>query len=101
MKKIIKARQSGKTTELIKISAKSGDYIVCSSPKECQRIQLVAQGMNLNIPFPITYEDLIEKQYYGKNISGFLIDNIEMFLNYISLGVPVNALTMTDENVLR
>lgn len=35
----------------------------------------------------------IEKRYSGRNISGFLIDNLEMFLQYLS-NVPVNAVTM-------
>ena len=49
--------------------------------------------MGLDIPLPITYADFVEKRYHGRNISGFLIDNLEMFLQYLS-NVPVNAITM-------
>jgi hypothetical protein len=37
----------------------------------------------LDIPLPITYVEFIEKRYSGRNISGFLIDNLEMFLQYL------------------
>jgi len=87
-------REYGKTTQLMKKSSKSGDYIVCHSLDEANRIQLEAKKLGLNIPLPITYADFVEKRYFGKNISGFLIDNLEMFLQHLS-NVPVNAVTMT------
>ena len=93
MEKIIMQRGYGKTTQLIKKSAKSGDYIVCSRLDEANRIQFEAKDMGLDIPLPITYAEFIEKRYSGKNISGFLIDNLEMFLQHLS-NVPVNAITM-------
>jgi len=94
MEKIIMQRGYGKTTQLIKKSAKSGDYIVCCNRLgEASRIQHEAQQMGLDIPLPITYAEFVEKRYHSINISGFLIDNLEMFLQYIS-NVPVNAVTM-------
>ena len=86
-------RGYGKTTKLIKKSAKSGDYIVCNKLDEANRIQYEAKQMGLDIPLPITYAEFIEKRYHGRNISGFLIDNLELFLQYLS-NVPVNAVTM-------
>jgi hypothetical protein len=93
MEKIIMQKGYGKTTQLIKKSAKSGDYIVCHRLPEANRIQYEAQQMGLDIPLPITYAEFVEKRYSGRNISGFLIDNLEMFLQYLS-NVPVNAVTM-------
>lgn len=93
MEKIIMQRGYGKTTQLIKKSAKSGNYIVCHSLDEAIRIQSEAKKMGLDIPLPIAYEEFIEKRYHGKNISGFLIDNIEMFLQHLS-DVPIRAITM-------
>ncbi len=93
MKTYIIPRGKGKTTELIKKSAETGDYIVCHGLDEANRIQYEAQQMGLDIPLPITYAEFVEKRYQGRNISGFLIDNLEMFLQYLS-NVPVNAITM-------
>jgi hypothetical protein len=92
MEKIIMQRGYGKTSQLIKKSAKSGDYIVCHSLDEANRIKWESEQMGLDIHLPITYAEFIEKRYSGKNISGFLIDNVEFFLKSLS-SVPINAVT--------
>lgn len=94
MEKIILNRGCGKTTELIKKSANTGDYIVCRSISEASEIRDHAFVLGLKIPLPITYDEFINKRYRGKNISGFLIDNIEDLLQYISNRVPVKAITL-------
>lgn len=93
MEKIIFKKGSGKTTRLIEKSSQSGDYIVCHSVEEANRVKREAMQMGLNIPLPITYDDFFQRRYYGGGISGFLIDNLEMFLQTLS-SVPINAVTM-------
>ena len=95
MKTIIKQKGAGKTTTLIKISHLSGDYIVCKNINEANRIKSVAIDMGLDIPLPITYDEFIHKRYCGKNITGFLIDNIDDFLQTLS-NVPINAITINN-----
>ena len=46
-------RQSGKTTELIKESAKTGYPIICSSKQVRSRIKNRAEELKLQIPEPI------------------------------------------------
>jgi hypothetical protein len=94
MEKIIEPRKSGKTTLLINKSAASGDYIVCEDNKNAIIIKRRALDMGLNIPCPITYEEFINKRYFGKNIKGFLIDNADYFLQYLS-HIPIHAITMS------
>jgi len=96
MKKIILGKGKGKTTELIKQSAESGDYIICHSLNECSRIQFKAGEMGLNIPFPASYDEFINGNYYSKGIRGFLIDNVDMLLQHMT-NVPVNAITITKD----
>lgn len=91
MKKIILERGKGKTTELIKISSETGDYIVCASIDEAAYIQSMANELGLRIPLPITYNEFL-KGYYGRQISGFLIDNVERLL--YSISDKVNAVTL-------
>jgi len=50
---------SGKTTDLIKLAAKRGGYIVCSSSDESNRIREQAKAMGLTIRIPITYRDAL------------------------------------------
>jgi len=95
MKIIIKPRGMGKTTELIKQSSKEWKYIVCHSHKEATRIQEQARRINVEIPLPITYQEFLEKQYYGKGIKGFIIDNADMLLQSLS-PVKIDIITLTD-----
>ena len=94
MEKIILERGEGKTTELIKKSAEAGHYIVCFSIDEASRISAEARSMDLEIPLPITYREFIEGRYSSRNIKGFLIDNADLLIEFISQ-VPVTAITMT------
>jgi hydrogenase maturation factor len=94
MKTYIISRGKGKTTKLIAESAKTGDYIICHCSFEAKRIQKEAQDMGLKIPLPITYNDFLEKRYYGKGISGFLIDNADMFLQSLTT-VQINSITVS------
>jgi len=94
MEKIILGRGQGKTTELIKRSAESGHYIVCSSIDEASRISAEARSMGLHIPLPISYREFIDREYSSRNIKGFLIDNVDLLIKVIS-PVPITAMTIT------
>ena len=93
MKKIIKARGDGKTTDLIQLSHETGAYIVCRSQETCSMISAMAREQKLDIPFPITYQEFLEGRY-GMRISGFLIDDADELLQRLSR-VPIDAITMT------
>lgn len=97
MEIILKPRNSGKTTELIKKSAESGHYIVCYNMKEVAAIAKHARELNLNIPFPLTYDEFFRKQYHAKGIKGFLIDNAELLLQEMTR-VKIYALTITSND---
>jgi len=94
MKVISRPRGMGKTTELIKMSAKENQYIVCSTYNDCTRVFRQAQSLGLDIPFPITFDEFIRREYYGKGIKGFLIDNADLLLQHMS-SVPIEAVTIT------
>lgn len=96
MKIIRSPRQAGKTTRLIEI-AHEGRYkiIVCHSREEADRIFQVAIKMDKKVPLPITYDDYLKGNFYGKNIESFLIDNVDMFITYLAKGVPVEAITLS------
>lgn len=98
MQIILGRRGSGKTTKLIKLSAETQSYIVCRSQDEAARISSIATEMKLNIPFPLTYSEFIQKQFYARGIKGFLIDNAEALLQSMAGSVPVNGITMTCDN---
>ena len=94
MRIIVTGRLAGKTTKLIKLSAEHDLYIVCQSKHEAARIFEMAQKMEIHINFPLTYQELIERRYYGKGIKGFVIDNAEFLLQSLT-EVPIEAISMT------
>lgn len=78
MRIIRKGRGEGKTTELIKISNKEWKYIVCVDHTRAEYIAYQASQLGLDIPFPITYNEL--PLNYTNNIKSVLIDDMEELL---------------------
>ncbi len=102
MKKIIRKRGGGKTTELIKMSAKTWAYIVCQTMARADFIAKYAQKLNLKIPFPITYSDIFENRMRCVfPCVKFLLDDAEDFIRIIfdrnTRFDALQAITLTDE----
>jgi len=100
MKVITRVRRGGKTTELIKECAKEkgNACIVCLSRKEAERIFYQAEKMKLKIPFPITFDELMQKRYIDKRNQRFYIDNADLLLqSLISSLISMITLTIEDE----
>ena len=95
MKIILKPIRAGKTTELIKLSAEKQFSIICFNRQEALRVASNAKYHGFKIPFPMTYDELINKYYYGKGIKGILVDNADMFIDYIAGELYVEAITIT------
>ena len=95
---IYKKRNTGKTTELIKISAETGYYIVCARQELANYIQCDAIKLGYKIPLPITYDEFLQHKYNSHGIKGFLIDDAELLLERISKTVPIHTITLTNLN---
>lgn len=96
MRVIVGSRQSGKTAKLIRLSAEHGSYIVCPTRRDVARIAARAKDMNLRISLPITFEEFLGHRYYARGVRGFLIDNADQLLAYLS-DVPIHAITINVE----
>ena len=97
MKVIYRPRQAGKTLELIKIAEKDNLYIVCPNRSQVYHIAELAKKIGLVIPFPLTWQELIDKQYYSKTINGFLIDNLDQCIQTLSPTVEIKGVSLTNE----
>lgn len=91
---IIRARQGGKTTELIRRSAQTGGYIVCTDQRRARQIAQHARDLGLNIPFPLTAGEWQRRDYHRPGVKGFLFDDLDMIIQGLS-AVPVIAATWT------
>ena len=88
MKIIRTERGKGKTTELIKQSARDWSYILCMNKVNAHHVFDMAREMGLDIPFPITPSDLPLR---GLTCS-VLIDEIDYILPTL-IGAKVDTIT--------
>ena len=94
-KLIIGGRQSGRTLELIKYSAKTGNTIVCSNAAQRRYLIETAAHLNLSIPEPIVvngntiHNDSVQKQI--REPKGILIDDMDYLLDSLFGGKYAGA----------
>ena len=93
MKIIYKKRASGKTTEIVKLSAKTQIPIICASYATVIRAKEIAQDLGLVIPEPIAIKD-----YKPHSIDKILVDDAEDVLKKL-LG-NIEAITISDLSYL-
>lgn len=83
VKIVVGERGSGKTTLLLQVSAETQNTIVCFSESECRRLIKEAEQMGLNIPNPVTLEDVLEGRFRPLSIPNrsLLIDNVDLIID--------------------
>jgi hypothetical protein len=99
MKAVVAPRAGGKTTELIKMANKEWLYIVCIDRRAVENTANLARQLGIDIPFPITFEDLVYGRFHPPGIKGFLVDDVDVFLRQRSRGVPIHAIAVTGEHL--
>lgn len=86
-------RQSGRTTELIKMCSKDRySLIVCPNYHMCNYVFALSKKLGYKIPYPITIFEFSSGRYYGYHIQNFYFDEVESCLTTLSRGVPVKGL---------
>jgi hypothetical protein len=95
---IMRGRQGGKTTELIRRAAETGAYIVCTDRRRAWQIARQAIDAGLAIQFPLTAGEWQERAYshYPRGMPGLLFDDLDQIIAGMSV-VPVLAVTWTTE----
>ena len=99
MKVICKPMNSGKTTELIELAQGRYKLIVCCSVKEAHRIFWKARRMDINIAYPITYNQFKRQDYHSLGVTSILVDNVDLFVQSLT-PVPIEAITITENDEL-
>jgi len=96
MKIIARGRNTGKTMEIIKESASSGNYILVRNHHEAQKLFQLAQEMKLSIPLPVTVSEISLGRIQGTSIKrdGIIVDNAELVLQQL-IGAEINTLTIS------
>ncbi len=91
---IVGGRGSGKTTKCIQLAAENHAYIICRSYEESGRIYRYATELNLDIPFPISYDEFIRGEFCSRGIKSFIIDDVDDLVKYMARGVEIISMSL-------
>ena len=93
-------RQSGKTTQAIRESNRTGKVIVTSNYESVNQIKRMAERLQLEIPEPICYLDMYKSKLgicQCDRPIGYIIDDFHRVLRQLTGGVPVETIYISDE----
>ena len=96
---IIGGRGSGKTGKLIELAEKHNCYIVVRNKITTYRVAERARRERRKIPFPLTYDEFMQGQFFFKGIKCFVIDDVEALLWYLARGVEVKGFSLDASSV--
>jgi len=94
MKIIGRKRLTGKTMELIRMSARSGAVIACVGGDQVREVKELAKKLKLDIPEPTTHLSL--KRNQGRGLKAVLIDDVEFWaMLFLPLGLEVEGMVFS------
>ena len=88
-------RMMGKTTEAIKVAHKTGAYIIVPTRADALRVMGMAEGMALNIRFPITIDEYLRYGMDGSFVRNIVIDDLDRIIDRIFSGLTIEIATIT------
>lgn len=91
---IVGERKSGKSTELIKISAERQIPIIVQSQKQVDFIMDMAKRMNFKIPKPLSARQWLNQKDSSLMRRGALVDEVQAVIETL-LGSNVVAMTIS------
>lgn len=97
MRLIVKPRQSGKTSELIRMSEETNAYILTLNRGMAEYVSKMAEQQGYNILFPITLDEYMRSRLKGSHVTHILIDNADMILQHIFSEATIDAITMSEQ----
>jgi flagellar biosynthesis GTPase FlhF len=97
MKKILKPKGTGKTTDLIKLSAETKINIVCLDSERVLQVQKQAKTLKIDIPKVMSWKDFIYSKDDNKGKS-ILIDNADDILQNLCYPIKLEAITLTTDD---
>lgn len=101
MIKIIKPRQSGKTSELIRMAEESNAYIITPNRGMAVSVSRLAEEQGHHILFPVTYREYVQSRFRGSHIRHILIDDADVLLGQVFCEVTIDAITMSEPETVQ
>ena len=91
----VRARQSGKTHDMILRAHGIKAQIVCFSLSECKRVSELAKEMGTIILSPMTFEKYLRDYAGGDYCDEFYIDNLDLCLSYTTGHKKIGLVTIS------
>jgi len=91
---IVGLHGSGKTTKCIRLAHEHNAHIVCANHARAHSIDTQAIMLKCKIPHPITYQEFISGSFNGRDITGFIIDDIDDLVAYLARGTRILAMSI-------
>lgn len=82
----ISGRQFGKTTMLIKESARTGATIAVATYQMAMHVKSLARRLGLDIPEPVTYYQIFHS-YRENEKKRYLVDELQMMLSQLNVDI--------------
>lgn len=79
-------RQTGKTTMLVRRSAKTGCPIAVATPSMIQNIKYIAKWLDLEIPEPVLFNTVMANRHVVKD-KPYLADELQMLLDQLNIDI--------------
>jgi hypothetical protein len=95
VKFLIRGKMGGKTTEAIKLAAKTEAYLVVGTIQEARAAAMYADKMGTPIRFPVTYDELLQTGMRMSHVRNIVIDDADRFLQKICAGLTIEGCTLT------
>ena len=96
MKKIIRPRQAGKSSELIRIAEETNAYIIVATRARAVCLADMAQKQGRHILYPVTLREYEQSRFRGSYIRHVLIDDADAVLEQVFKEVTIDAITITE-----
>lgn len=95
---IVGGRRSGKTTEIIQLSAENGRYILVKDKNEADNLAKLAIKLGFNIPYPVTIQEVGNGKLKDSIIrrDGLYVDNALALLEQM-IEVPIAGASINYE----
>jgi len=97
LKKIIRQRQAGKSSELIRIAEETNAYIIVATRARAVCLADMAQKQGRHILFPVTLREYEQSRFRGSHVRRVLIDDADAVLEQVFKEVTIDAITMTGQ----
>jgi hypothetical protein len=95
---IARPQRHGKTIEAIRLAAETGAYLIVVHAQEAMRVNELAKSMNLDIRYPVTFDEFDRTRMRGSMVRNVVIDNADEFLRRMFSGLTIDAATWTTVN---